>query len=85
MDIGVIDVETCEPLPDVMVDLWHANATGYYSGHPSPAPHLINEQPQIGGSRNGLLSAYPKTVDGETWLRGAYPTDRKGVAQFTSE
>merc|ERR1711939_1017973 len=32
MDVGVIDVETCEPLPNVLVDLWHANATGYYTG-----------------------------------------------------
>ncbi|KAK6075511.1 hypothetical protein SCUP515_05944 [Seiridium cupressi] len=23
LDIGVLDVETCEPLPDVLVDIWH--------------------------------------------------------------
>lgn len=22
MNVGVIDVETCEPLPNVLVDLW---------------------------------------------------------------
>lgn len=32
MNVGVIDVETCEPVPDVLVDLWHANSTGYYAG-----------------------------------------------------
>jgi protocatechuate 3,4-dioxygenase beta subunit len=32
LDIQVIDVATCEPVPDLMVDLWHANATGVYSG-----------------------------------------------------
>jgi len=32
MDVGVIDVNTCEPLPDVLVDLWHANTTGHYAG-----------------------------------------------------
>jgi protocatechuate 3,4-dioxygenase beta subunit len=32
MDIGVIDVDTCEPVPNVLVDLWHANATGHYAG-----------------------------------------------------
>lgn len=31
MDIGIIDVETCEPLPNVLVDIWHANATGHYA------------------------------------------------------
>ncbi|RXW19984.1 hypothetical protein EST38_g5857 [Candolleomyces aberdarensis] len=91
LDIGVIDVETCKPLPNVLVDIWQANATGSYavlpmsfSGHPDPRPELINEPPQVGGKRAGLLSAYPRTVFEETWLRGAWPTDQNGVAQFTS-
>lgn len=101
MDIGVIDVETCEPLPNVLVDLWHANATGHYAGmsfccgnvvdadqaiqgHGDPAPHLVNEEPQRGGARSGLLSAFPRGNDHETFLRAAWPTDKNGVAQFTS-
>ncbi|EAU86956.1 hypothetical protein CC1G_09813 [Coprinopsis cinerea okayama7 len=84
LDIGVIDVETCKPLPNVLVDIWQANATGSYAGHPFPRPELVNEQPQVGGKRAGLLSAYPRTVFEETWLRGAWPTDRNGVAQFTT-
>ncbi|TFK70257.1 aromatic compound dioxygenase [Pluteus cervinus] len=84
LDIGVIDVETCKPLPNVLVDIWHANATGYYAGHPVPAPKLVNEQPQVGGKRAGLLSAFPRTDFEETFLRGAWPTDANGVAQFTT-
>jgi len=84
MDIGIIDVETCEPYEGVLIDAWHANATGYYAGHPSPAPHLVGEEPQRGGPRSGLLSAYPRTNDDETWLRGAWPSDKNGVVQFTS-
>lgn len=84
MDVGVIDVETCEPLPNVLVDLWHANATGHYAGHGDPAPHLINEEPQRGGARAGLLSAFPRGNDWETFLRAAWPTDKNGVAQFSS-
>ena len=85
LDIGVIDVETCKPLPNVLVDIWQANATGHYAGHPLPHPHLETERPQVGGKRSGLLSAFPRTVYEETWLRGAWPTDKNGVAQFTSE
>ena len=79
-----MDVETCEPLPNVLVDIWHANATGHYAGHGNPAPHLINEEPQRGGARSGLLSAFPRENDHETWLRAAWPSDKNGVAQFTS-
>lgn len=84
LDIQVIDVETCKPLPNVLVDIWHANATGHYAGHPLPHAHLVNEKPQVGGKRAGLLTAYPRTVEEETWLRGAWPTDSRGVAQFTT-
>ncbi|GAA1469628.1 hypothetical protein NE857_30145 [Nocardiopsis exhalans] len=28
----VVDADTCEPLPDASVDIWHADATGVYSG-----------------------------------------------------
>ncbi|KAG7095236.1 hypothetical protein E1B28_006010 [Marasmius oreades] len=84
LDIGVIDVNTCKPLPNVLVDIWHANATGHYAGHPFPKPELVNEKPQVGGKRSGLLSAFPRTVYEESWLRGAWPTDRNGVAQFTT-
>ncbi|KAF9015720.1 Intradiol ring-cleavage dioxygenase, partial [Cyathus striatus] len=30
LDIGVIDVTTCQPLPDVMIEVWSANAVGEY-------------------------------------------------------
>ncbi|THH18831.1 hypothetical protein EW146_g2238 [Bondarzewia mesenterica] len=84
LDIGVIDVETCQPVPNVLVDIWTANATGHYAGHPEPARHMLDEQPQVGGKRNGLLSAFPRTKPEQTWLRGAWPTNQNGVAQFTT-
>ncbi|KAG0142462.1 hypothetical protein CROQUDRAFT_662463 [Cronartium quercuum f. sp. fusiforme G11] len=84
MDIGVIDVETCEPIPNVLVDVWHANATGFYAGHPVQSPELRDELPQATGKRAGLLTAYPLTVPHETFLRAAWPTNRNGVSQFTS-
>ncbi|KAF8154565.1 Intradiol ring-cleavage dioxygenase [Crassisporium funariophilum] len=84
LDIGVIDVETCKPLPNVLVDIWQANATGSYAGHPVPHPHLVGEKPASEGKRRGLLSSFPRTVHEETWLRGAWPTDKNGVVQFTT-
>jgi len=84
LDIGVIDVETCKPLPNVLVDIWQANATGWYAGHPVPYEHLKDENPAQSGHRKGLLTAYPRTLPRETWLRGAWPTDKNGVAQFTT-
>ena len=63
---------------------FHLAKEFYLSGHPVPRPELVDQKPQVGGSRSGLLTAFPRTVDKETFLRGAWPTDRNGVAQFTS-
>jgi protocatechuate 3,4-dioxygenase beta subunit len=82
LDIGVIDINTCKPLPNVLVDIWQANATGQYAGHPVPKPGLENEPPAAEGKRKGLRSPYPLTKPKETFLRGAWPTNDHGVAQF---
>lgn len=84
MDVGIIDVATCQPIPNVLVDLWHANTTGHYAGHADPDPSLIWEGPAPSGVRKGLLTKFPRANDEETWLRGAWATNEYGVAQFTS-
>ncbi|KAI1811800.1 aromatic compound dioxygenase [Poronia punctata] len=32
LDLQFVDVNTCKPVPDALVDLWQANSTGVYSG-----------------------------------------------------
>ena len=32
LDVQVVDVDTCQTVPNIYIDLWHANATGVYSG-----------------------------------------------------
>ena len=85
-----------------MVDIWQANATGYYAGcsflfsfcsalliwfigHPAPHPNHVGVKPNTEGPRKGLLPPFPRVIGKENWLRGAWPTDKNGVAQFTSE
>ncbi|KAH6711067.1 Intradiol ring-cleavage dioxygenase [Leptodontidium sp. MPI-SDFR-AT-0119] len=68
LDIQVIDVSTCEPVPDIMVDFWHANSTGVYSG-------------VIAGSNGNSADASNINT---THSRGLQPTDIDGVAQFTA-
>ncbi|KAI0123293.1 dioxygenase [Xylariales sp. AK1849] len=83
LDIGVMDVETCEPLPDVLVDIWHCNGTGSYSSFTGRDPNTPFEE---------LLQELNLTVtdnldlhtDATTWLRGIWPTDSEGVTEFTS-
>ncbi|KAL8286217.1 hypothetical protein RQP46_004705 [Phenoliferia psychrophenolica] len=84
MDFGIIDVSTCEPVSNVLVDIWHANTTGHYAGHADPDPDLIWEGPAAYGVRKGLLTKFPRWNNDETWLRAAWPTNKNGVSQFSS-
>jgi protocatechuate 3,4-dioxygenase beta subunit len=69
LDYQIIDVETCEPVPSVYVEIWHCNATGVYSG--------------VVASGNGAGEDDPTNID-NTFLRGIQLTDDDGVAQFES-
>jgi protocatechuate 3,4-dioxygenase beta subunit len=66
VDYQVIDVDTCEPVPNVYLEQWHCNSTGVYSG--------------ISASGNGD-SSDTSNLD-NTFLRGILKTDSDGVAQF---
>lgn len=67
-DFQVIDVNTCEPVPQAYLEIWHCNATGVYSG--------------VAASGNGN-SDDTSNLD-KTFLRGIQTTDEDGVAQFHS-
>ncbi|KAI0972660.1 Intradiol ring-cleavage dioxygenase [Xylaria arbuscula] len=32
LDLQFVDISTCAPVPNMLVDVWHANSTGSYSG-----------------------------------------------------
>lgn len=64
----MVDINTCEPVSGVYVEMWHANSTGVYSG--------------IVAQGNGD-SSDTANID-KTFLRGIQATDSDGVAQFES-
>ncbi|KAL2264364.1 hypothetical protein VTK26DRAFT_5790 [Humicola hyalothermophila] len=66
LDYQVIDVATCDPVPNLYLEIWHCNATGVYGGVVAPG--------------NGD-SSDAANLDA-TWLRGVQATDGDGVAQF---
>jgi protocatechuate 3,4-dioxygenase beta subunit len=69
VEYQVIDVATCDPIPDVYVEMWHCNSTGVYSG--------------VVANGNGN-SADTTNLD-NTAFRGIQPTDDDGVAAFETK
>lgn len=67
--LRVQDAESCEPIPNAVVDIWHCDAGGLYSGFES-------------ASRGGPGGMGSGPTDEETYLRGAQVTNAKGVVEF---
>lgn len=66
LGVRVRDLESCEPTANAVVDVWHCDAGGLYSGFESASQ---------GGPADGRS-------DEETYLRGAQVTDGDGIVAF---
>jgi protocatechuate 3,4-dioxygenase beta subunit len=67
--IRVRDADSCEPLKNAVVDLWHCDALGSYSGF---------EAASGGGPGGG------GRTDDEKYLRGAQVTNADGIVEFVT-
>ena len=70
--IRVLD-ESCEPVPDAVVEIWHCDGLGTYSGFES--------QSQQANGDPGASPDNPST-DSTRYLRGGQVTNADGIAQI---
>ncbi|KAL1629243.1 hypothetical protein SLS56_005466 [Neofusicoccum ribis] len=78
LDIGILDIETCEPLSGAAVTIWNCNATGSYASYTGIDPETAE-----------LLDGWSKRTDGttddETFLRGIQKSDSEGMIEFLTK
>lgn len=85
LDVGVLDMATCEPLPNALVDFWHCNATGSYSSFTKLSPNTAFEDllTELGYDDSTYdLGVTDLHTDDTTWLRGLWPTDSEGMMEM---
>ncbi|KAK7992716.1 Intradiol ring-cleavage dioxygenase [Apiospora saccharicola] len=83
LDIGVLDMATCEPLQNAMVSLWHCNATGDYSSFEELDENLtFTELKAKLGLTNVTYGITDLHTGNSTWLRGMYPTNKEGMVEM---
>ncbi|MER5654772.1 intradiol ring-cleavage dioxygenase [Streptomyces sp. NPDC002131] len=95
--LTVIDAETCRPVRNAAVDIWHCSALGVYSGYESmsnggggtpptgepPTGTPTGEPPTGGpGGPGGGGGGHAEPTDDERYLRGTWRTDRHGRVTF---
>ncbi|KAH7356968.1 Intradiol ring-cleavage dioxygenase [Rhexocercosporidium sp. MPI-PUGE-AT-0058] len=69
LDAQVLDISTCDPVTNAVLEIWSCNSTGVYSG--------------VVARGNGVGTADPSNLD-NTFMRGLQRSDADGVAQFTT-
>jgi protocatechuate 3,4-dioxygenase beta subunit len=80
LDIGVLDITTCEPAKNAFVEIWACNAQGVYSGFVN-APALPPPPPG-GGTETPAGGFNISKTDGSNWLRGGQKTDAHGLVEL---
>jgi protocatechuate 3,4-dioxygenase beta subunit len=68
--VRVREAAACTPIANAVVDIWHCDATGLYSGFESASQ---------GGAGGG-----GEPTDEETYLRGAQVTNSDGIVEFVT-
>ncbi|MFF4716712.1 intradiol ring-cleavage dioxygenase [Streptomyces eurythermus] len=92
--LRVVDSETCRPLRDSAIEIWHCDASGVYSGYtrigngggggtpPGPPPSGTPTTPPDGPGGPGGGGGHATPTDDLTWLRGIQMTDHQGFVTF---
>ncbi len=89
--LQVQDSETCKPIPHAVVEIWHCDAGGLYSGAEAasggggtpPTGPPPTGTPSTGGPPPGG-DADLEPTDDKRYLRGAQVTNQRGTVEFTT-
>ena len=65
-----VDAATCQPISHAVIDIWHCDASGLYSGHDLAVDEAIKD------------FSHTAPVNGDRHCRGALRTDQDGIAEF---
>ncbi|KAF2146995.1 uncharacterized protein K452DRAFT_218130 [Aplosporella prunicola CBS 121167] len=83
LDIGVLDMATCEPLPNALVSFWHCNATGSYSSFTGLDPNQgFKDYLHEANIRNFTIGKSDLHTDDTTFLRGIWPSNDEGMLEM---
>ncbi|GGQ92091.1 hypothetical protein GCM10010251_03410 [Streptomyces aurantiogriseus] len=97
LQLKVIDSETCKPVADAAVDVWHCDALGLYSGYesfsqgggtaptdaPSGTPTDVPSGTPTGEPPSGGGGGGHEEPTSDTrYLRGTWKTDKQGRVTF---
>ncbi|AQZ65519.1 putative dioxygenase [[Actinomadura] parvosata subsp. kistnae] len=81
--LKVQDGGNCRPLDNAVVEIWHCDAAGIYSGAETQSREVLSKGGKV-KVRPGTKFTDLKPSDGRRYLRGAQVTDPDGIVRFTT-
>ena len=78
LSVQIVAADGCTPVSGVVVEIWHCDAAGNYSGHPDLGRDLYGSLEYVGWD---FAKTMPPSND-ELWLRGAQKSDEAGMVRF---
>ncbi|UBU15872.1 peptidase associated/transthyretin-like domain-containing protein [Nonomuraea gerenzanensis] len=81
--IKVQDGQTCRPLPRSVVEIWHCDAAGLYSGAEAESRDALSGK-DTGKIEPGEKFADMRPSDRRRYLRGTQVADADGIVRFTT-
>ncbi len=70
--LRAVNAATCQPIADAVIDVWHCDALGLYSGHDLAVDEATRE------------TSHTPPTNHSRHCRGALRTDADGIAEFRS-
>lgn len=78
LELSVVDASTCQPVPGALVEVWHCDAAGRYSGYPEELARRPFDTLLFLGNPDGHVDR----TNEKTYLRGAQRVNAAGWAMF---
>lgn len=78
--LQIVQADSCTPLSDAVVEIWHCDAAGNYSAYPE---HL-SRSPFDTLAYLGQTTGHAQPVNEKRYLRGALHTDADGIVEFNT-
>lgn len=80
LKMQVLEPDGCAPVAGAVVEVWHCDAEGRYSGYPEDLAH----DPFGTLMFAGVGDSHVEPVTEKRYLRGSQKTDQDGVVEFTT-
>ncbi len=82
--LGLVNAEDCKPISGAVIEIWHCDAQGRYSGYPEDTARNFSKSLKFTGVKGMKGEKHIDAINEKMYLRGAQITDENGIVEFAT-